>query len=100
MILHKSHPTIIYAAAQILRFIISPGPSAAWSIVPAGDGDGIFLPVPTVYRSGAKPPPTLIADTALYVLGLPKDDTAEGTGMVLAMFALFPLETENCHGTV
>jgi CRISPR-associated protein Csd1 len=64
-----------YYTRRRVRFIISPAPSGGWSVVPAGDGDGIFLPVPTVYRSGAKPPPMLIADTALYVLGLPKDDT-------------------------
>src|SRR5437868_11181109 len=67
-----------YYTSRRVRFIISPGPAGGWSIVPAGDGDGIFLPVPTVYRSGAKPPPMLIADTSLYVLGVPKDDTAKG----------------------
>jgi CRISPR-associated protein Csd1 len=65
-----------YYTRRRVRFIISPGSPGGWSIVPAGDGDGIFLPVPTVYRSGAKPPPMLIADTALYVLGVPRDDTA------------------------
>jgi CRISPR-associated protein Csd1 len=67
-----------YYTKRRVRFIISPGPSAGWSVTAAGDGDGIFLPVPTVYRSGAKPPPMLIADTALYVLGVPKDNTAAG----------------------
>ena len=61
------------------KTLLSPGPGG-WSIVPAGDGNGIFLPVPTVHRSGAKPPPMLIADTALYVLGVPKDDTAQSRG--------------------
>jgi len=65
-----------YYTRRRVRFTISPGPSGGWSIVPAGDGDGIFLPVPTVYRAGPKPAPMLIADTALYVLGVPKDDTA------------------------
>lgn len=66
-----------YYTRRRVRFVISPGSSGGWSIVPAGDGEGIFLPVPTVYRSGAKPPPMLIADTALYVLGVPKDGTAK-----------------------
>jgi len=66
-----------YYTRRRVRFVISPGPSGGWSIVPAGDGEGIFLPVPTVYRAGIKPSPMLIADTALYVLGVPKDDTAE-----------------------
>jgi CRISPR-associated protein Csd1 len=65
-----------YYTMRRVRFVISPGPSGSWSVSPAGDSDGIFLPVPTVYRSGAKPPPMLIADTALYVLGVPKDDIA------------------------
>jgi CRISPR-associated protein Csd1 len=63
-----------YYTRRRVRFVVSPAPGG-WSIVPAGNGDGIFLPVPTVYRSGAKPPPMLIADTALYVFGVPKDDT-------------------------
>ena len=66
-----------YYTRRRVRFVISPGSSGGWSIVPAGDGEGISLPVPTVYRSGAKPPPMLIADTALYVLGVPKDGTAK-----------------------
>jgi CRISPR-associated protein Csd1 len=64
-----------YYTRRRVRFVISPGASGGWSVTPTGDGDGIFLPVPTVYRSGSKPPPMLIADTALYVLGVPKDDT-------------------------
>lgn len=67
-----------YYTRRRVRFVISPGPLGGWSITPAGDGEGIFLPVPTVYRSGAKPPPMLIADTAEYVLGVPKDATAKG----------------------
>ena len=76
-----------YYTSRRVRFIISPDPSGGWSIVPAGDGDGIFLPVPTVYRSGATPPPMLIADTALYVLGVPRDTTAAGQQAAAARHA-------------
>ncbi|QVQ53395.1 type I-C CRISPR-associated protein Cas8c/Csd1 [Spiractinospora alimapuensis] len=37
--------------------------------------NGITLDAPYVYRSGAKPPPTLLVDTLEYVLGMPKQDT-------------------------
>jgi CRISPR-associated protein Csd1 len=67
-----------YYTRRRVRFVISPGPSGGWSITPAGDGEGIFLAVPTVYRAGTKPIPMLISDTAEYVLGVPKDDTVKG----------------------
>jgi CRISPR-associated protein Csd1 len=76
-----------YYTIRRMRFIISPAPAGGWSVVPAGDGDGVFVPVPTVYRSGTTPPPTLIADTALYVLGLPKEDTADGRRAAAARHA-------------
>lgn len=76
-----------YYTRRLVRFSISPVAAGGWSIVPAGDGDGIWMPVPTVYRSGAKPPPMLIADTALYVLGVPKDDTAESRQAAAARHA-------------
>jgi len=76
-----------YYTKRRVRFIVIPSPSGAWSLTPAGDGDGFFLAVPTVYRAGIKPSPMLIADTALYVLGVPKDDTAEARRAAAARHA-------------
>ncbi|MDA0568012.1 type I-C CRISPR-associated protein Cas8c/Csd1 [Streptomonospora sp. S1-112] len=36
---------------------------------------GVVLNAPYVYRSGAKPPPTLLVDTLEYVLGVPKEES-------------------------
>ncbi|UGQ14973.1 type I-C CRISPR-associated protein Cas8c/Csd1 [Yinghuangia sp. ASG 101] len=36
---------------------------------------GKRIAVPDAYRSGTKPPPYLLCDTAEYVLGVPRDDT-------------------------
>lgn len=38
---------------------------------------GIVLPTPYIYRSGQKPPPTLIVDTLQYVVAMAKDDSAK-----------------------
>ncbi len=38
---------------------------------------GMVLPTPYIYRSGQKPPPTLIVDTLQYVVALAKDDSAK-----------------------
>lgn len=64
-----------YYRRRRVKFAILLEHSRSRSLIPLGDGDGTLRPVPTIYRSGSKPPPALIADTAEYVLGLPKDDT-------------------------
>jgi CRISPR-associated protein Csd1 len=42
-----------------------------------GAQEAIRLNTPYVYRSGQRPPATLLVDTVQYALGLPKDDTTK-----------------------
>ncbi|MFV2198740.1 type I-C CRISPR-associated protein Cas8c/Csd1 [Nocardiopsis sp. LOL_012] len=60
-----------------VKSVDSSGAPALGSLADTDNPNGAELATPYVYRSGSKPPPTLLVDTLQYVLAMPANDSAK-----------------------